>query len=156
LAVLEGLEGFTGGVVAGVDADAVTVELVPYGCEDGADHQADLPVVQVLGDLGQDRGRGVVDVPDSGEVEDQPAQRGAVADQHRDVAGEPGCVGVVQAGAEPVHHQPRRGPRARLDRNGVPVPFRRFHQDTVERVVAVPQVIDDRGDDGDHDAVFDP
>jgi hypothetical protein len=80
LAVLEGLEGFTGGVVAGVDADAVAVELVPHGCEHGADHQADLPPVQVLDRLAQGRGRGVVDVADGGEVEDQPAQRGAVAD----------------------------------------------------------------------------
>jgi len=38
LAVLEGLEGFTGGVVAGVDADAIAAELVLHGCEDGADH----------------------------------------------------------------------------------------------------------------------
>jgi hypothetical protein len=80
LAVLEGPERLTRGVVAGVDADAVAVELVLHGCEDGADHQADLPLVQVLGRLAQDRGRGVVDVADGGEVEDQPAQRGAVAD----------------------------------------------------------------------------
>jgi hypothetical protein len=129
---------------------------VPHGRQDGADHQADLPLVQVLGHLGQDRGRGVVDITDGDEVEDQPAQRGAVAGQHRDVVGEPGRVGVVQAGAEPVHHQPCHGPRTRLDRDGVPVPFRRFHQDAVERVVAVPQVIDDRGDDGHDDAVLDP
>jgi hypothetical protein len=80
LAVLEGLERLTGGFVAGVDADAVAVELVPHGCEHGADHQADLPPVQVLDRLAQGRGRGVVDVADGGEVEDQPAQRGAVAD----------------------------------------------------------------------------
>jgi hypothetical protein len=80
LAVLEGPERLTRGVVAGVDADAVAVELVLHGCEDGADHQADLPLVQVLDRLAQDRGRGVVDVADGGEVEDQPAQRGAVAD----------------------------------------------------------------------------
>jgi len=156
LAVLEGLERPAGGVVAGVGADAVAVELVLHGCEDGADHQAYLPLVQVLGRLAQDGGRGVVDVVDGGEVEDEPAQRGAAADKHCDVLGEPGRVGVVQAGAEPVHHQPRHGPRARPDRDGVPVPFRRFHQDAVERVVAVPQVVDDRGDDGEHDAVLDP
>jgi hypothetical protein len=80
LAVLEGLEGFTGGFVAGVDADAVAVELVLHGCEDRANHQADLPLVQVLGRLAQGRGRGVVDVADGGEIEDQPAQRSAVAD----------------------------------------------------------------------------
>jgi hypothetical protein len=123
LAVLEGPEGFTGGVVAGVDADAVAVELVPHGCEDGADHQADLSAVQVLGRLGQDRRRGVVDVADGGEVEDQPAQRGAVPGQCVDVLDQLGRVGVVQAGAEPVHHQPLRGPYARPDRDRPPVPF---------------------------------
>jgi hypothetical protein len=79
-AVLEGLEGFTGGVVVGIDADAVAVELLPHGCEHGADHQADVPLVQVLGHLGQDRGRGVVDVVDGGAVEFETVDVMRVAD----------------------------------------------------------------------------
>ena len=102
---MKGLEGFAGGVVAGVGADAVPVELAFHRAEDRAEHQPDLPLVQVLHDLDQDRGRGVVDVPDSGPVGDQPAQRAAVGGQDGDVPGEPGRVGVVQAGAEPVDRQ---------------------------------------------------
>ena len=77
---VEGLEGLAGSVIAGVHADAVAVELMPHWAEDRAEHQADVPLVQVLDHLGEGRGRGVVDVADGGEVEDQPSQRGAVAE----------------------------------------------------------------------------
>ena len=39
--------------------DAVTVELLPHRAEDGAERQVRMILVNVLDDLGQDRGRGV-------------------------------------------------------------------------------------------------
>src|SRR5690348_6207055 len=81
----EGLEGLAGRVEVGILAqglaDAVTVESLPHRAEDAAERQVHVMLVNVLGDLGQDGGRGVVDIPDGGAVDDHPAQRAAVADQ---------------------------------------------------------------------------
>jgi hypothetical protein len=125
---VEGLEGLAGCLEVGSFtqglADAVTVELIPHGAEDGAERQVYMMLVDVLDHLEQDRGRGVVHVPDGGEVDDHPAQRAAESDQCGDVLNEPVGVGVVQARAEPINYQPFLGASAWLGRDSVPVPFR--------------------------------
>jgi hypothetical protein len=82
--ISEGLEGRAGRVEIGIlsqgPADAVLVELPPHGAEDAAERQVHMMLVNVLGDLDQDRGRGVVHVTDGGAVDDHPAQRATVAD----------------------------------------------------------------------------
>ena len=124
----EGLEGLAGSVEVGTLteglAEAITVELAPDRDEDGAQRQVHMVLVNMLDDLEQHRGRGVVDVPDGGAVNDQPVQRAAVSDQRLDVLQELAGVGVVQARAEPVDHQSLFGAGARPSRDGLPVPFR--------------------------------
>ena len=61
-------------------ADGVTIELLPHRAEDGAEDQVHMMLVHVLDDLRQDRGCGVVHIPDGGAVDDHPAQRTAVVD----------------------------------------------------------------------------
>ena len=79
----EGLEGLAGSVEVGTLteglAEAITVELAPDRDEDGAQRQVHMVLVNMLDDLEQHRGRGVVDVPDGGAVNDQPVQRAAVS-----------------------------------------------------------------------------
>ena len=43
---VEGLEGFAGGVIPGVRADAVPAELVPHRAQDRGEHQPHVPFVQ--------------------------------------------------------------------------------------------------------------
>src|SRR6478752_410196 len=123
---VEGLECLSGGVVVGVGAegcaDAVAVELLAHRAEDGGNDEADVPLVSVFDDRGEDCGCGVVDVSDGRAVEHYPAQRAAVADQAGDVVEESEGVGVVEAGAEPVDHQPFLGPGTWGYRGGLPVP----------------------------------
>ena len=124
---VEDVEGLAGRVEVGVltqgPADAVTVELLPHRAEDGAEHQVHMMLVNVLDDLVQDRGRGVVHVPDGGKVDDQPAQRAAMTEQCRDIIQERAGVGVVQARAEPVDHQSLLGAGTWPGRDRQPVSF---------------------------------
>ena len=91
---MEGLECLAGGVVVGVGAegcaDAVAVELLAHRAEDGGNDEADVPLVNVFNDPGEDRGCGVVDVSDGRAVENDPSQRAAMADADGDVVEEAG------------------------------------------------------------------
>jgi len=117
--------------------------------------EADMPFTELFDDLGEHQGRGVVNVSDGRTVQDQPQQRFPMASQGH-ILPQPGSVGVVEVGAEAADHQSLLGPRAGPDGRGVPVPGRRFHQHAVPWVIGVAQVLDDRGDHGQHDAFLNP
>src|SRR6185437_9149544 len=74
---VEGEEGLAGGVEIGAWpqglTDAVKVESFAHGAEHGAEDHVHMMLLNVLNDLGQDRGGGVVDIADGGAVEDHPA-----------------------------------------------------------------------------------
>ena len=136
-------------------ADPEAVQLPLHLSKHGTHREPHVPLLGEVHHPGKDGERGVVDVLDGRAVEDEPAQRPAGLDEGPQVGEQLSRVGVVEAGAEPVDDQPLLRPRAGRDGDRLQVSGRRLHQHVVERVVAVPQVVDDRGDDGDHDAVLD-
>ena len=81
---------------------AVPVELLADRGEQAGEHEADLSCVELPDGPAEDRGRGVVDVADGRGVQDHPAQRSSCTGERGNVSDQPGGVGVVQAGAEPV------------------------------------------------------
>ncbi len=104
---------------------------------------------------GQHGRRGVVHVTNGRAVQTEPAHRVRAFDHRGDVGGQPGSVGEVQARAEAVDHQPGLGSGGGHGRQRRPVSAGGLDQHAAVRVVAVPQVVHHRGQDGEHDALLD-
>jgi hypothetical protein len=121
-----GIKGFAGGVEIGVGpgvtADAVAVELLADRAEQAGDGDEDMLAMQLLDDLAEDRGGCEVDVADGCGVKNQPVQRACRRGEDGNVLQQPGGVGIVQAGAEPVDCQSRFGPPAGVTGTGFQCP----------------------------------
>ena len=155
-AVADGVEAVE--VVVGADlvgeSEAVQFAAeVVAGLGDGEDDPAPL---QVVGQLEQGLGAGVVDVVDRLGLEDEPVRRVSDVDQAHDVLGEALGVGVEDPDREPVDDQAGLGDRARGGRGQPDVSL---GVEADHRVVGgeVPlDVHDQRQHDRQDDALLDP
>ena len=99
---MKGLECLVGGAVVGArtedGADAVAVKLLAHRGEGVADDEADVLFVEVFDGASEGRCGGVVDVADSGGVENDPLQWASLRGDGRDVVDEVVRVGVVEVG----------------------------------------------------------